>query len=521
VSITSIAFLSNTITKPFDRFLKSYTLTHYPLDTIINTLYSKIDEELLVILLDGSFFGENYNESFLLLKNALINFRENNRAKIIINTVDTEFNQIFTPYHVSKELALVSLNMQIASLQNEILDLGILDFYLLCKEHGRKNLVNEKNGYLFQTPFTKLAIEHLSAKIEELISLFSTPRIKAIAIDADNTLWGGIIGEDGLSGIKIDNNYPGIIYKKFQNYLLELKNSGIILILLSKNDESAVQEVFTKKNMPLALDDFVATAINWNSKSENLSAILEELSLTKTGIIFLDDSATEIEEMRQRMGIDCYKMNPASPLENIEMLKNITALKALHVSDEDVKKTVLYKVEKERQTLNTTLQSKEDFIASLGIKISVTCNNENHIERITQLTNKTNQFNLTTKRYELSQIKELMKSGTVYDFSVSDKFGDMGLAGVVIIKEDEIDSFLMSCRVLGRGIEEAVLTFITQKHSNLRATYYKTEKNSLVEEFYENNGFELLDTDATTPSKHYKFAKFADINKDIKVNYES
>ena len=518
MSINKIAFLSNTITKPFDRFLKNYTLMHYPLDTIINTLYTKVEEEILVILLEFSFFGNEYENGFALLKNAIHNFRANNNAKIIINTVDTEFNEIFIPDHVSKELALITLNAQIASLQNEIIDLAVLDFYSLCKEHGRKNLINEKNAYLFQTPFTKLAMELLSAKIEELIFLFHTPRIKAIAVDADNTLWGGIIGEDGISGIKIDNNYPGIVYKKFQNYLLSLKNSGIILILLSKNDESAVREVFSKKNMPLCIEDFVAMAVNWNSKAENLSALLKELGLTKTGIIFVDDSPTEIEEMRQRIGIECYKMNPANPLENIEILKNITALKTLHVSDEDAKKTALYRDEKERLNLSSSLQSKDDFIASLGINISVTCNNENHIERITQLTNKTNQFNLTTKRYELFQIKELMQNAFVYDFSVSDKFGDMGLVGVIIIKENEIDSFLMSCRVLGRGIEESVLNFITHRHKQLRATYCKTEKNSLVEEFYEKNGFKLLENGEY---KHYIFEHFADVNDAIKVNYES
>ena len=516
--INSIAFLSNTITKPFERFLKEYSLTHYPLDTIIDTLYSKVDEELLILLLDVSFFGENYDENFSLLANALHHFRQNNSTKLIINTVDDEFNEIFTPDYINKELALLTLNQKISSLQKTITDVAVLDFYTLCKEHGSKNLLSQRNRYLFQTPFTKMATELVSFKIKELISLFHTPRIKAIAVDADNTLWGGIIGEDGLSGIKIDNNYPGIIYKKFQNYLLELKNSGIILILLSKNDESAVHEVFSKKNMPLKLDDFVATAVNWNSKSENLSAILKDLSLTKTGIIFLDDSTTEIEEMSQRMQIECFKMNPSNPLQNLETLKNITALKTLHVSDEDAKKTALYRDEKERATLNSTLQSKDDFIASLHIEISVTCNNVHHLERITQLTNKTNQFNLTTKRYELSQIKELMQNGFVYDFSVSDKFGDMGLIGVVIIIDNAIDSFLLSCRVLGRGIEECVLDFITRRHQNLRAVYSKTEKNSLVEEFYEKNGFELIQT---LDDKHYKFKNFADINESIKVNYES
>ena len=516
VSINKIAFLSNTITKPFDRFLKNYTLTHYPLDTIISGLYVQVPEDLLILLLDASFYESD--ESFTHLKNALLEFRKNNSAKLIINTVYKEFYEIFMPQKIAQELQLATLNFKIASLQNEIDDLGVLDFHGMCKEHGASALISQRNRYLFQTPFTKMGTELLAQKIEECIALFSSPRIKAICVDADNTLWGGIVGEDGVSGLKIDNNYPGIVYKKFQEYLLELKNSGIILIMLSKNDESAVDKVFAKKSMPLRLDDFVARAVNWNSKSENLSALLKELNLTKTGIIFVDDSPTEIEEMRQRMGIECYKMNPANPLENIETLKNITALKTLHVSDEDAKKTALYKDEKERLNLSSSLQSKEDFIASLEICIDVTCNNQNHLERITQLTNKTNQFNLTTKRYELAQIKELMQNSFVYDFSVRDKFGDMGLVGVVIIKENEIDSFLMSCRVLGRGIEESVLHVITQKHTGLLATYCKTEKNSLVEEFYEKNGFKLLENGEY---KHYIFEHFADVNDAIKVNYES
>ncbi|WP_345993157.1 HAD-IIIC family phosphatase [Sulfurimonas sp. HSL-1716] len=518
MNTNSIAFLSNTVTKPFDRFLKEYSLTHYPLDTIIDTLYAKVDEQVLILLLDSSFFADDHDESFAVLKNALLHFRMNNSAKIIINTLNEEFNDIFTPDKIRQELELAKLNCKIASLQEELNGLAVLDFYTMCKEHGTKNLISQRNRYLFQTPFTKLATELLSAKIQELISLFDAPRIKAIAVDADNTLWGGIIGEDGLGGIKIDNNYPGIVYTKFQEYLLELKNSGIILILLSKNDENAVQEVFETKTMPLGLDDFVAHAVNWNSKSENLNAVLKELGLTKTGIIFIDDSDAELAEMRQRMGIECYKMNPANPLLNIETLKKITALKTLHISAEDAKKTTLYKDEKERLDLSSKMPSKEDFIASLGIRIGVTCNNEKNIERITQLINKTNQFNLTTKRYELSFVKELMQSGFVYDFSVKDKFGDMGIVGVVIIKDGDIDTFLMSCRVLGRGIEESVLNFITRRHQDLTASYCKTDKNALVEEFYEKNGFEAV---KNGDCKHYKFKRFADVNESIKVEYGS
>lgn len=511
--MASIAFLSNTITKPFERFL-NVPIQHYPLDTIIETLYAGVNEAFLIVLLDASFFDDDTR--FEHLQNALLYFRAHNSSKIILNTVYEEYADIYTPDHVQKRLSLANLNVNIASLAHLISQTAILDIYSLCLQHGASTLVNERNRYLFQTPFTKLGTELIAKEIKTLIELFSTPRIKVIAVDADNTLWGGIVGEDGVDGIKIDNNYPGIIYKKFQRYLLELKESGILLVLLSKNDENAVQEVFSRKLMPLSSNDFVAQAVNWNSKAENLLAILDSLGLTKTGIIFFDDSDTEIEEMRQRMEIECFKMNPANPLENIETLKCITSLKTLHISEEDTKKTALYSDEHKRNTLNSTMRSKADFIASLNIVINVSCNNEKHLERITQLTNKTNQFNLTTKRYELSQIKELMHTANVYDFSVSDTFGDMGLVGVVIVIENTIDTFLMSCRVLGRGIEEAVLNVITQKHSNLKAIYCKTDKNTLVEKFYEKNGFRLVHNDECN---YYEFQTFADIHETIKVIY--
>lgn len=510
----SIAFLSNTITKPFDRFLKEYSSTHYPLDTIIEQLYNGLEEDIVIILLEASFF----QNEFSLLQNAIKAFRKAHSTKIIINTVSQRYNDIYTPSTLAKELTLVELNTQIVSLSEEFTNIAILDFYTLVKHHGYNNLINEKNGYLFQTPFTKLALELLSSKIEELISLFKNPRIKAICVDADNTLWGGIVGEDGIEGVSIDNNYPGVIYKKFQEYLLELQESGIILILLSKNDAALIKELFATRKMPLCLDDFTKIAVNWEAKSENLEQILQTLKLTKSGIIFLDDSEVEILEMRQRMEIECFKMNPKNPLENLQTLRSIVSLKTIHLGSEDRNKTLLYKDEASRLELNETLGSKEEFIASLNIIITVSLNQVEHIERITQLINKTNQFNLTTKRYTLQEVQELMQSGYLYDFSVKDKFGEMGIVGIVIVKDSSIDTFLMSCRVLGRGIEERILAFVNSQHPALKAKYTPSQKNSLVENFYEKNGFILERQDK---SKHYKFAQNVDINESIKVKYEN
>lgn len=517
--IKTIAFLSNTITHPFNRYLKDFKITHYPLDTILHQLYLGVDEDILVILLGPGFFNTDHNE-FSLLKAALIEFRHKNNTKIIINTISDSFNEIYLPYTFEKEIKLLNINEKIVSLQKELIDICILDFYSLTKEYGLKNLITKKNGYLFQIPFSKIAIELLANKIKELVTLFSTVRIKAIAVDADNTLWGGIVGESGIEGIQIDQNYPGIVYIKFQDYLKELQESGIILILLSKNDEDLIKQVFTKKVMPLNLNDFVAYSVNWNPKSENLSLLLNELKLTTSNVIFLDDSDIEISEMQARLGISSYKMNPIDPILNLEVLQNITGLKTLYLSQEDTLKTRLYQDEKNRLNFSSTLTSRDDFIASLQIEISVTCNNTNHLERITQLIHKTNQFNVTTKRYDLSIVQELMFIGDVYDFSVKDKFGDMGIVGVIIIINNIIDTFLMSCRVLGRGIEENILNHISSKHRDLTASYVPTAKNSLVESFFEKNGFKLTHTDSNR-CKYYHFEKKVDINKHIKVTDDS
>lgn len=514
MSINTIAFLSNTITRPFKRFLSDYTIVHYPLDTVIDQLHLGVKEDLLVILLDPAFFGLDADRSFRQLHNAIKTFREDHSTKIIINTITDNFYEIHITDTFGQEMALMELNRKIVSLSEEFADLAILDLTSLVKEFGLQTLINERNRYLFQTPFTKKAVSLLSEKIKENIILMSTSRIKAIAVDADNTLWGGIVGEDGIDGIKIDQNYPGIVYTKFQRHLKALKQSGIILILLSKNDETLVHEVFEKKTMPLSLDDFVATSIDWSPKSENLDAILKMLNLSRSSIIFFDDSDSEIAEMRMRMGIPCYQMDVSDPLKNMTLLESITELKTLHITNEDTQKTRLYQDEKSRLDLSESLGSRQEYIASLHIEITVTCNNTRQLDRITQLVNKTNQFNLTTRRYERAEIEVLMSQEKVYALQVKDDFGDMGLVGVFIIKDSDIDSFLMSCRVLGRGIEERVLTFIRSKHPSLSAKYIPTAKNALVEDFYEKNGFELMLDES---EKHYRSAKKVDINKDIKV----
>lgn len=520
MSISNILFLSNVITKPFETHFNDYEISHAPLDSIIDTLHKKCEYDLLVLLLDNGFFfefelNESAFEKFEMLKSALIHFRENNSSKIIINTQVAIFENIYSPSTAKMYENLSALNSMIASLH--ITSLSVIDLFSLALQHGVKNIINEKNRYLFQSPFTKDAITLIAQEIKKSILLFEGRRIKAIAIDADNTLWGGIIGEDGIHGIHIDQNYPGIVYKRFQHYIKNLQKSGIILILLSKNNEADVLEVFERKSMPLKIDDFVALKINWLNKSDNLGEVLKEINLTKDDVIFLDDSHVEIEQMRAMLNIRCFKMNPQNPLENLQTLREIIELQALTLTNEDIEKTSLYKSENERKNLITQSSSKEDFIASLHIEIECLLNSFENLERITQLINKTNQFNLTTKRYDISHVKELMSKHEVFSFSVKDRFGDMGLVGVMIIKEGKIDTFLMSCRVLGREIESTILRYVCTKYDSLEATFIPSSKNSLVENFYEENGFEVVSKNGT---KEYLLKEKREPNQCIKIYHK-
>jgi FkbH-like protein len=325
-----------------------------------------------------------------------------------------------------------------------------------------------------------------------LVNYFN-PRKKAIFVDADNTLWGGIIGEDGIHGIKVDHEYPGSMYYQFQENLLKLKNSGIILCLVSKNNLEDIQEVFREKDMPLSISDFVEIKANWEPKSKNIEELLMSLNIGASSIIFIDDNPFEIEEVqRSNEEILCIQFNSNNFTNLNNELSKVPNLYAHNLTQEDKAKSESYTQEKERKKNMQKSASIEDYLMSLDMKINVFHNNKEHIPRISQLTQKTNQFNLTTKRSSVSDIESFMQSGSVYSFSVKDRFGDMGIVGAVIIdKENNIDTFLLSCRAFGRYIEKAMLSEAL-KHNNkypIFAEYISSNKNKMTENFYAENGF--------------------------------
>ena len=518
----SVLFLSNMILQPIKRELPEYIKPIFAdIDSFVQTLNSSIESDYIVIVFDTRFFYDLYidEEAFKqidFIKALLKQFRQNNSAKIIIGNLFDRFLPFYTTCQTSQYHKLLELNMQIEALKEEISDIEICNIFALGTQMGYDRLYNDKNRFLFQSPFTKEGIKALSKAISDTIQRFESKRKKVIVLDADNTLWGGIVGEDGVDGVAIDENYPGIAYKRFQLYLKSLKESGLVLAMVSKNNQNDVKELFEKRSMPLGMEDFVTTRINWLPKSQNIKDIADELNLGLESFLFVDDNPFEIEEVKNRLGIDTLLFDKANPLSSIEELSRIQSIHAIIVTQEDKLKSQQYKSEKARSEVFKDSTDIEEFIKSLNIEIEYWINNTSQIARITQLVNKTNQFNLTTKRYSQAQIEKLMSSQKVFSFRVKDRFGDMGIVGVAIIIDNTIDTLLLSCRVLGRGIEDRIMDIlIKESKGNLNSVYIPSAKNMQVENLYDRLGFELIDT--KDGIKYYKYKYKAKTKEYIKV----
>jgi FkbH-like protein len=355
-------------------------------------------------------------------------------------------------------------------------------------------------------PFVGAAIPAISSEYSKIIRERFVARKKVLIVDADNTLWRGVVGEDGVDGIEVGEEYPGAVFHAFQRQLLAARRSGLLLAMVSKNNLADVQEVFTRRSLPLKWDDFTTHRVNWRRKSENITSIAQELDLGLDSFVMIDDNPFELEEVARSLpGVTCIRFEWQTPVEALSLLFKTPGLSAWEATAEDSRKAAQYAEESQRREARAMTGSLEEYIRSLDVRIEVGCNRESAVPRVSQLTNKTNQFNLTTRRYSESEIRNAMLVGAVYDFRVVDRFGDMGVVGVVIVCSGVIEAFLMSCRALGREIEGNMLAFVCSKHgcSELRASYSPTSKNAMTSDFYERNGFALLR--AVDDEKTYRY----------------
>lgn len=372
---------------------------------------------------------------------------------------------------------------------------------------GRRHFFDLRFWYSSQFPFSAEAARELAAKIVRIGEALKAPKAKAIILDADNTLWGGVIGEDGLTGIGLGPDYPGNCFVDFQRRLLDYQQRGFILALCSKNNLADLNQVLREHpHQVLREEHFAAHRVNWEPKAENIASLAKELNLGLESFIFVDDSSHECEAVRQALPQVQVVQTPSRPVAIPTCLEGVARLEIFSLTAEDLAKTAMYAQERQRREFQEQSGQSDgggsaEYLRSLGMKMKVSLNPEAHLARLAQLTQKTNQFNLTTRRYDEHQMREFMQSDDclVADFSLADIFGDSGIVGLAIFRLDgksgaALDTFLMSCRVIGREAETAFLQTLLQVLSGkgvteVMAEFLPTAKNGLAQGFLSSQGF--------------------------------
>ena len=346
---------------------------------------------------------------------------------------------------------------------------------------------------------------------------------KCLVLDIDNTLWGGIVGEDGPMGIRIGHgDAESEAYLAFQHRIRTLKDRGILLALCSKNNSADVEEAFRlRQEMPLKLDDFSARAIGWNPKHQGLAQIASDLNIGIDTIAFIDDNPAEVALIRQKLPmVECLLL-PPDTASFVTALDNLTCFEKSAVLADDTDKAQQYRQEAERIRFSSGHDSMDDYLAQLQMEVEIGPAEADHLPRVHQLFAKTNQFNVTTQRYTLGELEAMLESPShrLGMAELRDRFGDLGIIAAFIIIENDarlhIDSLLMSCRAMGRGVETAIMNFIKQQFgaqahlSILSAEFIPTAKNKPAANYFADQGFR--------PSTHHTGLSYMLHKKDLVI----
>jgi FkbH-like protein len=440
-------------------------IAHY--GEMLNMVYSNIDKnKMFIIFTMAPIYELNYITTNMVLKNTIIAYNQ----KI---------------YAMSKHTNIKIINIR--------------EFYYGFSD---EQLIDWKYYFLSQMPINPKLAPQFITWFSRQLDVLAMKRKKCIVLDLDNTLWSGILGEDGADGIKMGENYPGNVYRFFQAYLLELNLMGIILAVCSKNNETDVFTVWEKHpDMLLKKDSFSAYRINWNNKADNIKEIAQELNIGLDSMVFIDDNPAERELIKQALPEVCAPDFPAHPYLFPIFIKQLTDdyFSTYTLTQEDLVKTQKYKENTERAQYKNLFTDMDTYLRSLEIKLTIEKLNEFNKTRFAQMTQKTNQFNLTTRRYTEIEIQSFADNGSlIYGLRVKDKFGDNGLTGLIIILLEKqtanIDTLLLSCRILGKEIEYVFVKYVLIKLKEIGiqqvlASYIKTAKNEQVEQFYDKLGF--------------------------------
>lgn len=381
----------------------------------------------------------------------------------------------------------------------------LIDTEAIVRQLGLRSAVDLRFYLRSTTPYTAAFLDELAQRVAQATRGFDTHYYKALVLDCDNTLWGGIVGEDGPDGIAIDpHSYPGRVFWRAQLDFLALERQGVLLCLCSKNNAADVDEVLVHHPGMVLRPQHIATArVNWDDKASNLRAIAQQLNIGLDSLVFVDDSAFECESVRSALPMVQVLQVPAQPSDYAQLTHTLKSMfLAGGVSAESRDKTAQYRQRDAAEQARSQFASHEDYLASLQLSVAIACNDEANVDRISELTQKSNQFNLTTLRQSPADILQRMRQADrwVLSLTVADRFGSAGLTGVVLARKLEqtlvIDALLMSCRVIGRGVEFALWPALVdlaaaQGCHAIEARYIASRKNAQVADFYDRAGLAL------------------------------
>ena len=401
------------------------------------------------------------------------------------------------------EIIPLKLNNKLSEFALNFDNLRIIDINSIISKCGRDYIFDERFHYIAKNKFSSEGLDKISSLYLSHIKAYKGIRKKCIVLDLDNTLWGGVIGQDGIENIVLSNDGLGKSFYDFQIELLKLYNQGIILAICSKNSEEVAMEAINNHPyMILKPEHFAATKINWDNKAQNIKQIAEELNIGVDSLVFLDDSHFERGLVKQELPEVTVPNLPEDPVYYPKFLKELDYFNFHKLTEDDFKRNASYQANKDRKKLESAFTDITSFLESLEMKVKVKKIDDFSFPRAVQLIQKTNQFNVTTRRHSEAEMKVLYNDDTcsILEMSVEDKFGDYGLVGIAITKENQensemyIESFIMSCRVIGRNVETAFLSFIydlakEKKIITIKGEIIPTPKNAPCRDLYHRHNF--------------------------------
>jgi FkbH-like protein len=425
------------------------------------------------------------------------------RARVVQHTFalrpDVALGNLAAQLPGSRHLMLQALNLRLGkAAQGRV---ALVDCDRLAGMFGKARWFDDRYWARAKQAVALDAVPLLARQTAAVVAAAAGLSRKCLVLDLDNTLWGGIIGEDELSGIRLGGDAIGEGFIRLQDYLVQLKRKGVVLAVASKNNEADAREVFERHpDMRLRLDDLAVFLANWDDKPSNLRRIADRLNIGLDALVLLDDNPAERQLVRDVLPeVDIIQL-PEDPSRYARALADYPWFETAALTDEDRRRTEQYRARAKIAELEASSEEVESFYRSLGMHARMGPFDELRLPRITQLVNKTNQFNLTTRRYEETELRRFADRddyATLW-LELRDRFTDHGLVAVLIARQEgdtlDIDTFLMSCRVIGRTVESALLARLcwearSRGCTRLRGTYVASAKNAVVGELYPRLGF--------------------------------